>query len=271
MESNLEIKDESDVNNFQDFQPPTVQPTSRALSDGSREDTPLPTYRHRWTPAQRLTLTMLADSYDNDWDELTSIFNHWHKSDLRRCGGLRKAVVYTQYRDMREKFDAAATLRRLHDSLSPYDRLFLVSPHGLEKKANEIGIRLRAKGSADVSNQSRIPNKHDNSERKRKRATSFDDSRTDFLPGPSLPKTPRKIHGKLSLNGLLTPPDSGKRQKPQLTAEKRLAGIGFRASTSESQGIYSSALGIRAGAFADCSNIPLARDLSVTRYREEAL
>ena len=290
IEPNAQVKDELDDINLEGCQPQTVQPTSRALSDGSREETPCPTYKHSWTVQQRLTLTMLAESYSNNWDELTSVFNNFHKSDLRRCGGLRRVVVVTQYHDMRRKFDAAAALRQLQITLSPYERSSLASLDGLEKKAKEIDIQLKAKGSIDVSNKSGIADKHDNPvHRKRKRANPKDDSRTDFLPSESdneertgaglqmvqgvthLPETPTKINGKRQYDGLLTPPDSKKRKLPSLTAAKRLADIGFRAFTAESQRTYSSALGIRAGAFRDCPDIPHARHLSVTKYREEAL
>lgn len=290
MESNVQLKDEFDEGDLEVCQPPSCKPASKPLSDGSRDETPVPTYRHRWTVEQRITLAMLAESYTNNWDDLTLVFNHWHRSDLRRCGGLRRAVVYTQYHDMRTKFDATAALRKLQDSLSPYDRSSLVSLGGLQKKANEIGIRLEAKGSTDISNQSWILNEHDKpGRRKRKRANPIDDSRTDFLPdysndesGPAgdsrllrglvhLPKTPTRNNSQQEHNGLLTPPDSRKRKMPRPTIDKRLAGIGFRAFTAESQGTYSSASGIRAGAFFNCPDIPLARDLDLTRYREEAL
>lgn len=290
MEPIAQVKDELDDINLEGCQPQTVQPTSRALSDGSREDTPCPTYKHSWTVQQRLTLTMLAESYSNNWDELTSVFNNFHKSDLRRCGGLRRVVIVTQYHDMRRKFDAAAALRQLQVTLSPYERSSLATLGGLETKAKEIGIQLKAKGSTDVLIKSGIPNKHNNpGHRKRKHANPRDDSRTDFLPDEydnenrkatdlqmiqsvtHLPRTPTKINANKSYNGLLTPPDSKKRKLPSITAAKRLADIGFRAFTAESQGTYSSTLGIRAGAFRDCPGIPLARHLSVTKYREEAL
>lgn len=290
MEPNTQVKDELDDIHLEGCQPQTVQPTSRALSDGSREETPCPTYKHSWTVQQRLTLTMLAESYSNNWDELTSVFNNFHKSDLRRCGGLRRVVIVTQYHDMRRKFDAAAALRQLQVTLSPYERSSLVSLGGLEKKAKEIGIQLKAKVSTDVLIGSGIPDSHDNlRHRKRKHANLKDDSRTDFLPDESdnenrtatgiqmvqgvthLPQTPIKINSKQQYNGLLTPPDSKKRKLPSITAAKRLAEIGFRAFTAESQGTYSSIVGIRAGAFRDCPDIPLARHLSVTKYREEAL
>ena len=290
MDSNVQLKDEFGEVNLEARQPPSSKPASKALSDGSRDETPIPTYKHRWTVEQRITLAMLAESYTNKWDELTLVFNYWHRNDLRRCGGLRRAVVCTQYRDMKTKFNAAAALRKLQDSLSPYDRSSLASLGALEKKANEIGIRLEAKESTDISNQSRIPNDHDKSGRqKRKRANPIDDSRTDFLPDYSgdesgavtdlrplrglvhLPKTPTKNNSQQERNGLLTPPDSRERKMPRFTNDKRLAGIGFRAFTAESQGAYSSALGIRAGAFLNRPNIPLARDLSITKYREEAL
>ena len=290
MESNVQLKDEFDEVNLEACQPPSSKPAAKALSFGSRDETPVPTYKHRWTVEQRITLAMLAESYTNNWDELTLVFNHWHRSDLRRCGGLRRAVVYTQYRDMRTKFDATAALRELQHSLSPYDRSSLASLGGLQKKANEIGIRLEAKGSTDISNQCRIPNDHDKPGRqKRKGANPIDDSRTDFLPGHSgdesgtvadfgllrglvhLPKTPTRNNSQQERNGLQTPPDSRKRKMPRLTNDKRLAGIGFRAFTAESQGTYSPVLGIRAGAFLNSPNIPLARDLNPTRYREEAL
>ena len=290
MESNVQLKDEFEEVDLEACQPLSSKPL-KALSDGSRDETPVPTYKHRWTVEQRITLAMLAESYINSWDELTLVFNHWHRSDLQRCGGLRRAVVYTQYRDMRTKFDATAALRKLQDSFSPYDRSSLASLGGLQKKANEIGIRLEAKGSIDISNQSRVPNEHDKPGRqKRKRANPIDDSRTDFLPDYSgdesgtiaadfrlspglvhLPKTPTRNNSQQERNGLLTPPDSRKRKMPRLTVDKRLAGIGFRAFTAQSQGTYSSALGIRAGAFLNCPNIPLAQDLNPTQYREEAL
>lgn len=191
---------------------------------------------------------------------------------------------------MRTKFDATAALRNLQDSLSPYERSSLASLGGLQKKANEIGIQLEAKGSTDISNQRRILYEHDKPRlQKRKRADPIDDSRTDFLPDypgdekgtaadfrfirglPYLPKTPTRNSSQQEPNGLLTPPDSRKRKMPRLTVDKRLAGIGFRAFHAQSQGTYSSTLGIRAGAFRNCPNIPLARDLDITRYREEAL
>lgn len=226
--------------------------------------------RHNWTTEQRLTLAVLA-SYGNDWRQLTSVFNRFHRSDLRRCGGLRTAVVATQYHDMRHWFDAAGAAKKLHTTLSPYDRSKRVSRARLEKEANEIGIALKTTGC------------------KRKRADPTYDDRTDFLPSQSddesretphlqtgqditfHPKTPLKANSKQQANGLLTPPDSGERKKIRLTTDKRLARIGFRAFTAKTQGTYTPALGIRAGAFLNSPTIPLARDLEATKFREEAL
>ena len=290
---------------FDPFRTIMIKPTE-TLSDGSRAS-PSPTYRHKWTVEQRLTLTMLHESYKNNWKEITSVFNHIHKSDLRRCGGLRTAVVQTQCHDMRKKFDAAAALRRLQDTLSPNERSKLVSQPKLEKKAKEIGIQLNVMRPTNTL----MFDKHNASGRNRKRADRIDDRRTDFLPYQSddesqrapqthiehtltiLPKTPTKSNGKHQYNGPLTPPDSRERKIQRLTADKRLAQIGFRAFTPQSQGTYCSVLGIRgkslticcskafylsfyeltypAGAFLNCPTVPLARDLDVTTYRREAL
>lgn len=278
---NDKVKDELDEINLEGCQPHQPHQPQRALSDGSRPETPCPTYKHSWTLEQRVTLVILAESYTNSWDELTSVFNEFHKKDLRRCRGLRRVVVVTQYHDIKRKFDATTALKQLQATLSPYARSTLVSRDALEKKAKDIGIQLKAKVSTDVMIESGIPNEHHNSEyRKRKHANLMDDSRTDFLPDEPgdedgtvagvthFPQTPTK---KQQYNGLLTPPDSKKRKLPSATAAKRLAEIGFRAFTAESQGTYSPALGIRAGAFRDFPDIPLAQHLSVTKYREEAL
>ena len=237
---------------LEDNRPPPVKLVSRALSDGSRSETPRHNYKHTWTVKQRVTLTMLAVTYSNNWNELTAVFNNCHKSDLRNCGGLRKAVVNTQWNDMRRKHQALQ---------SSYDRK-LASLSYLEKKANEVGVTLISK---------------------KKSADPIDDSRTDFLPDHEsqttpdfqtlsgltlLPTTPKKAKND---NSLPTPPDSRERKLPQCTATKRLAQIGWRACTTQSQGRYSSAVGIRAGACLHYPTVPLAQDLGATRYREEAL
>ena len=273
MESNLQIKDEFDDPNLEARQPPTVRPVSKALSDGSREESPLHTYKHRWTIEQRITLAILAETYSNNWDDITCVFNRCHRSGLRKCGGLRKAVLYAQIHDMRKKLNLEAALRNL------------ASRAHLEQKAIEIGVHLKPKSPTYFSYRGGLRDRYGN---KRKRDDRPDDSRTDYLPDAIdngirtgfepqtmnylvLPKTPTKITGKQQHNGLLTPPDSRDRKIPQFTLEKKLAKIGFRAFTSQTQGTYSAALGIRAGAFLNCSDIPLAADHSTTTYREEAL
>lgn len=255
------IKVEVNDLDLEDTQPSTVKPAPKALSDGSRDETPTPTYKHSWTVEQRLTLAMLADPYSNNWNEKTSVFNHVHKSDLRCL--LRRVVLVTQWHHMKRKnFDAATSLKKMQATLSPYDRSKLVSRHVLEKKALDIGIKLTARELTDTSIQSRMSDKHYAPGCKRKRVDLLDDTRTDFLPDPPeeenqivstlqtghgltlLPKTPTKFNGKKQQTGLLTPPDSRERKKQCLTADKRLAQIGFRAFTVGSQGTYSS-LGIR--------------------------
>lgn len=241
MESEPKVKDEFDDLNLEARQPPTVRPISKALSDGSRDESPTPTYKHRWTLPQRITLAMLAENYSNSWDDITSVFNRFHVSDLRKCGGLRRPVVYTQYRHIRRCFNLEAALRQLHATLSPYERTKLASRAHLEQKAVEIEVQLIEKKLTDISCQGGLSGRHDVSGRnKRKRVD-------------------------------LTPPDSRQRKIPRLTLEKKLARIGFRAFTSQTQGTYSSALGIRARAFLNYSDIPLAADRSATEYREEAL
>ncbi len=269
LDTRTKVKSEVIDNGVEDGRPLVVKPASECLSDGSRNESPSPTYKHSWTHEQRVTLIMLAETYSNTWKDLTLAFNHIHKSDLQRCARLRKAVVSTQYHDLRKRFGAAASLRRINDALSPYERSNLITRPQVEKKANEIGIRLRAKvpGDSSLSNQHR---------RKTKFVDTIDDSRTDYLPEnswtiPDFPKTPTKSNGKVHDNGLMTPPASRENKRPRLIADKRLATIGFRAITSQSQGIYTSTLGIRAGAFLDCSRIPRAKDLDPTRYREEVL
>lgn len=244
-----QVKNEEDEANLEDSQPLTVKRTRKALSDGSRAETPSPTYKHRWSIEQRQTLAMLADSYGNSWDDITSVFNNIHKSDLQRRGargGLRKVVILAQWNHMKKYMDVAASIKKSQATLSPYDRSKLV------KKANDIGVRLRAKGPLD-----------DPPERKRKRADTIEFRRTISPPGPSgienqgvfdmqpaheltlLPMTPRQSNGKTQDHGLRTPPISRERKDLRLTANKRLAPIGFRAFTPESQGRYLSALGIR--------------------------
>ena len=289
MESEPKVKDEFDDLNLEARQPPTVRPTLKALSDGSRDESPTPTYKHRWTLPQRITLAMLAENYSNSWDDITSVFNRFHVSDLRKCGGLRSSVVYTQYRHIRRYFDLEAALRQLQATLSPYERTKLASRAHLEQKAVEIGVQLIEKKLTDISCQGGLSGRHDVLGRnKRKRVDILDDAKTHYLPdetdnedrsgfdvhtvqGLTAAKTPTKATGKQQQNGLLTPPDSRQRKIPRLTLEKKLARIGFRAFTSQTQGTYSSALGIRAGAFLNCSDIPLAADRSATEYREEAL
>lgn len=267
VDSNVPVKVEADDEHL----PSTLKPASRALSDGSRDETPTPTYKHSWTLEQRLTLAMLAESYSNNWNEKTSVFNHFHRSDLRRCGGLRRPVISTQFNDMQKKgFNAGNGFKKLQSTLSPYDRAKMVSRAGLEKKAHEIGILLHAKEASDSS----LMSDKDNAQgHKRKRTDSIDDARTDFFPHLSdndcqtasyaktvhgltlLPKTPTKSNGRQKGNGLLTPPDSREAKMPRLTTEKRLAQIGFRAFTGQSQGTYSSVLGIRGELLVILSNV----------------
>ena len=259
MQTNVEVKIEAD----------DLTPVTKALSDGSREETPRLTYKHKWTIQERLTLAMLAESYSNNWDEKSAVFNHFHKSDLRRVGGLRKAVIVAQFYEMRKWFNAADALKELQTSLSPYDRSKLVSRDELEKKALDIGVQLRLQETTNPSNQTvqiTISDPHDaQGRKKRKRIDEIDEP----LRALTSPRTPIKIGQKK--NGLLTPPDSRERKIRGLTTDKKLAQIGFRAFTLESQGIYTSDLGIRAGAFINCSVIPLARSLEASKYRDEAL
>ena len=237
--------------NLEDSQRPVRKLVSKALSDGSRAETPSPTYKHRWSVEQRHTLAMLADRYQNNWEEITSVFNNVHKSDLQRSGargGLRKVVICAQWNHMKKYMDIAASVKKSQATLSPYDRSKLV------KKANDVGVQLKARKPMDSSENS--PG------HKRKRADTIDDGRTiplsnpsddegqrvfdmQTVPGLTLPMTPRHSNGKAQDNGLRTPPDSRQRKVSRLTADKRLAVIGFRAFTPQSQGKYSSALGIR--------------------------
>lgn len=262
MDTNEPIKVEVNEVNIEDGQPSTIESASKALSDGSREESP--SYKqHTWTVEQRLTLNMLGE-YSNHWKDKTAVFNHFHKSDLRNRGGLRRAVVNTQYNDMRKKFDPADALKKLQATLSPYDRMKLASRPALERKAKEIGIRLNAKWPTNSSTLGTIFDKHDAQGHKRKRADPIDEARTDYLSHRSQsgsqtpshpravheyhlapPKTPTKMYGQQRDNGPLTPPDSRRRKVPRLNADKRLAHIGFRAFTAQSQGTYSSILGIR--------------------------
>lgn len=257
-----QIKTEVNDINLPDAQRSTLKPATKALSDGSHEETPSPSYKHSWTVEQRLTLAMLAQSYSNNWNDLTAVFNRFHKADLRHCGGLRRAVVNTQWNEMRRWFDAAAALTRLQAALPPYDKSKLVTIAALERKASEIGVKLVTKGRMDSSTRRRVTEKHVAPGAKRKRAESMDDGRTDFLPhwpendsqtvcrpkpvySLSLhPKTPTKANIQQN-EGLLTPPDSGEPKKQRFTADKKLAQIGFRALTAQSQGTYSLSLGIR--------------------------
>lgn len=282
------IKDEFDDINPEAHQSPILQKPSTILSDGSREETPSPNHHNRWKVEQRLTLILLAEGYTNNWVDLTAVFNYFHKSDLRR-GGLRRVVVQTQYFDMTRKgFNADAAMRALKATISPFDRAKLVTRIGLEKRAREVGISLSARGPTDGPRRSRIPYKHDALVLKRKVVDPIDDARTDYLPddtnnqdrtarnlqiahGLTLQTTPSKIKGKQVDNGLMTPPATRGRKKPRLAAGKRLAQIGFRAVTAQTQGPYTQDLGIRAGAFAhNGPSIPRAQDLETTRYRQEA-
>lgn len=263
MDTNDQIKVEVNDIDLEDRQPSPIEPASRALSDGSREESP--NYKqHTWTVEQRLTLNMLG-RYSNNWNDKTAVFNRFHKSELRNHGGLRRAVVNTQFNDMRRKFDPVAALKKLQATLSPYDRMRLATHAALERKADEIGIRLNAKRPTDDSGLGMLSDTHNGQRHKRKRADLIDEARTDYLSDRSInrsqtplplqtthepyllapPKTPTKNHGQQRNDGLLTPPDSGVRKLDRLTADKRLAPLGFRAFTAESQGTYSSILGIR--------------------------
>ncbi|KAM0796452.1 hypothetical protein BDR22DRAFT_825231 [Usnea florida] len=224
MESRSPIKVEVTNLNSEDEQPLSVKSTAKALSDGSRDETPTHKYRHTWTTEHRLTLAILAECYSNKWSEKTYVFNHFHRADLRRCGGLRQAVVVAQYNDMRTWFDAAENLLRLQAILAPYERSKLASQPGLEKAALDIGIQLILKKATASSNRTTIANPHKRSECKRKR------DRTDFLPDRSddenqtashvdnlpsvtlLPMTPTKQTAQRHETGLLTPPDSKKKE-----------------------------------------------------------
>ena len=257
IESWAPVKVEATNLNFHDEPSSTVKSTAKALSDGSRDETPTQRYRHTWTTEHRLTLAILAECYSNKWSEKTYVFNHFHRADLRRCGGLRQAVIFTQYNDMRRWFNAAENLLRLQATLAPYERSKLASQPGLEKAALDIGILLSSKKATASSNRIMVANPHNRSRCKRKR------DRTDFLPERSdeenqttshvgnlqsltlLPKTPTKRNGKRQEAALPTPPDSKKRKIPQPTVHKKLARIGFRAVTVQTQGMYSSVLGIR--------------------------
>ena len=239
MESWSPVKVETTDPKFEDEQPIIVRPTAKALSDGSRDETPTPKYRHTWTKAQRITLAILAENYSNKWSERTAVFNYLHRSDLRGSGGLRDVVVATQFHDMKRR--------------CLYDRVLAPHPR-LEKAALHIGIRLQ---KATASHNGTRANPYERSGCKRKR------ERTDFLPDRSddenqsashveilhsltlPPKTPTKRNGKRDEIALLTPPDSKKRKIPQPTVDKKLARIGFRAFTEQTQGKYSSVLGIR--------------------------
>ena len=226
--------------NIENEQPLTVRPTAKALSDGSRDEIPTPKYRHRWTKAQRTTLAILAENYTNKWSDRTSVFNHFHRSDLRRCGGLRDVVVATQFHHIRKSYS--------------YDKPKLAADPALENAAHQIGIHLE-KATAGLSRTTMFNPDHRPVYRRKR-------DRTDFLPEPSgdenetayvekqgglnmMPKTPTKQNGKRHKSGLQTPPDSRDRKAQQLTIDKKLARIGFRASTTSSQGKYSSVLGIR--------------------------
>ena len=172
----------------------------------------------------------------------------------------------------RKNFDAAEAFRQLQSTLSSYERSIHLIRLQLEKKANEIGIDLITKRST-----------------KRKHFDLVDDSRTEFCPDQSdvdsqitlvpqtdneltlSPKTPTKSKAKNQNIGLLTPPDSKRRKVQPFTVDKRLAQIGFRAFTTQSQGSFTSALGIRAGAFLNSPTIPLAQDLTDGKYRAEVL
>ena len=253
MHSGTEIKIDANELSHEGTQPSTKQPVTRALSDGSREDTPAFIHKHKWTVEQRLTLALLAEFYSNDWNEKTTVFNRFHRSHIRR-GGLRRAVVHAQWIHMRNWFDATDSLRKLHATLSPYDRLEMASRPVLEKQALDIGIKLNATKATNSSNRTTMSDTQDIPDLKRKRAE------TDFLPNDYrqtvshsqtvhgltiLPKTPTKTHERQRDNGLLTPPDSRGRKVQRLTVDKKLARIGFRASTAQSQGTYCSVLGIR--------------------------
>ena len=285
--SKPQIKIEEHNINREGHLPRPTNPTTKALSDGSRDETPSPTYKHSWTTEQRVTLAILAETYRNTWKEITAVFNYVHRSDLPRRGGLRSVVVSTQYNDMlRRKFDVTVALERLQADLPPHNMPNFVTRSQIEQKADEINIKLITDTSMDCSRRTLL-DMHNPSARKRKRVD--DDARTDYLPDRThnayqtasylrtahglaiLPKTPQKSSYKNLANGLQTPPDSRGHILPRLTTAKRLAKIGFRAITSQSQGTYDAALGIRAGAFLQSLNIPLARDLEVNRYREEAL
>lgn len=246
-----EVKSEVNDINLKDGQPSDLRPTPKRCSDGARSESLSTTYRHHWTFEQRLTLTSLAEAYGNDWERVTSDFNHVHNTELR------KAVVVAQYHQLRRtRLDTAAPLRKTQTT--------------------------RRRPSND-SIPDRLSDRHDGSRRKRKFVDSADDHRTDHMPDKSdkesrttpdmqtvygltlLPRTPTKA------NGLTTPPDSRKRKIPRLTIDKHLANIGFRASTAESQGRFTTALGIRAGAFSNYSEVPLATDLNSTTYEQEAV
>ena len=243
MDSWSPVKIEITDLDIENEQPLSVRPKAKALSDGSRDETPTPKYRHKWTKAQRTTLAILAENYSNEWSERTAVFNHFHRSDLRRSGGLRDVVVLTQFHDMRRRYS--------------YDRPKLAPQPELEKAALHIGIQLSLKKATASSNRIKIANPPNRSGCKRKR------DRTDFLPDQSdeenqtashvgnlqsltvLPKTPTRRNGKGQETVLLTPPDSKKRKVPQPTVHKKLARVGFRAVTVQTQGKYSSVLGIR--------------------------
>ena len=248
MESESPVKIEITELNIEDEHPLIVRPAAKALSDGSRDETPTPKYRHRWTKAQRKTVAILAENYTNKWTERTAVFNHFHRSDLRGCGGLRDVVVATQFHHIRKSYS--------------YDRPKLASYPGLENAAIHIGIQLQK--ATPSPNGPTMPNLHHRPGHKRKR------DRTDFLPEPYglniMPKTPTKQNGKRHKSGLQTPPDSRDPKLQRLTIDKKLARIGFRASTTSSQGKYSSVLGIRGTWTESIWKMTLPKTYSKTRY-----
>ena len=284
---NAQVESENNHEDIEDYQRQTVPKAPKPLSDGSREETPFHKYRHNWTTGQRLTLALLAEAFDNAWQDITSVFNHVHRSELRRCGGLRSIVVYTQYRDMlRHHFDIEAVTRKFQSTSSPCLRPQLLTTFRLQEKANEIGVKLIAKRPTEISKKRTFVDDGKFSTRKR---PQFEDLRTDFLPSPSPttkeeapylqvtydlpthPKTPQKTNSNEVNRGIHTPPDSRERNLRHTTTDKRLARIGFRAITAKSQGLYDPVLGLRAGAFLNSQNIPLVRDVDALRYQAEAL
>ena len=233
---------------------------------------------HKWLLSHRVTLVYLARFYQNQWKDLTKVFNTLFSSELENPNGLSSGALAFMYNDMMRGRIGKNAMELLRNAASP----FITGPtrvdrDAVERTATELGIRLIERPLGSLPKGFKLLKKP----RTVKRKAEVLEEDTDFLsegesarraskrrqhPEP-LPQTPERHNYLSARNGLLTPPATSSQQSsPTL---KWLPPVAYRAFSSESQGSYSTEEGFRAGAFVD-SEIPLPPEPQSQEYIEEA-